>query len=71
MPGHWQGLHNRQFLIFFQKFGQILYSSEPAQLKWLASYTYKKKNNEKAKIQELYARMTKHMFRMSLSHHFL
>ena len=34
-------------------------------------YTYEKTKNEKAKIQELYTQMTKHIFGTSLSHNFL
>ena len=33
-------------------------------------YTYKKANNEKAEILELYVWMTKHIFCTSLSHNF-
>ena len=38
VPGHWRGLHNRQFFYFFSKFGQFILISKPAQLKCSASY---------------------------------
>ena len=39
VPRHWRGLHNRQFLIFFQKFGKKIKLSKPAELRCLASYS--------------------------------